>query len=81
MKNGGSVFPQIHTETGDYGAILYVMENPGLTIRDFFAAQALAGLIPTQTEIVSLTGKSRPQLYAEAAYQIADAMIAEREAR
>ena len=48
--------------------------NPGMTLRDYFAGQALAGLVYHQADF-ELT----PANWAHDAYQLADAMLAERE--
>lgn len=43
----------------------------GLTLRDYFAAQAMAGFLATPAPV-------NPKSDAELAYRIADAMLAER---
>ena len=43
-------------------------DTPGMTLRDWFAGQAIQGVMLTQTT---------PQLIAEEAYLIADAMLKE----
>lgn len=43
-------------------------DTPGMTLRDWFAGQAIQGVMLTQ---------STPQLIAEEAYAIADAMLKE----
>ena len=45
--------------------------DPGMTLRDYFAGQALAGL-------VSKTSHLTHDTHAELAYQIADAMLKQR---
>ena len=45
----------------------------GMTLRDYFAAQALQSIIS-----VEYAGQFTPQAWADHAYQMADAMIAER---
>jgi hypothetical protein len=52
----------------------------GMTLRDYFAAASLSGLISSQIDTTSSIedhGDFR-ELYAAAAYGIADAMLAER---
>ena len=44
----------------------------GMTLRDYFAARALQGLISTE-------GASSAERYAEIAYKLADAMLKARE--
>ena len=49
-------------------------QAPGMTLRDYFAARALQGMVacPIQPQ-------SGPDMYARDAYSLADAMLAERE--
>ena len=56
--------------------------DPGMTLRDYFAAAALpacheAALSPART--ASVSGREFCKIIATAAYEIADAMLAERE--
>ena len=46
--------------------------NYGISIRDYFAAKALQGLISTE-------GASSAERYAEIAYKLADAMLKARD--
>lgn len=50
---------------------------PSITLRDYFAAQAMAGMLAAETEPI----EHRPSwdVVAERAYEQADAMLAERE--
>lgn len=75
----GSAFP-VNTSNvinpGGYGA------DPGMSIRDYFAAQAIVGLLASQEtgrtmEIIN--GLVGGRLLAEAAYLISDAMLKERD--
>ena len=50
----------------------------GMTLRDYFAAKALAGLMADLPK--SMHGFTWQDNVAEAAYQLADAMLAERAA-
>jgi hypothetical protein len=74
-KDGGPAFPlpnpRDHT---DYLGLL-IPSFAGMTLRDWFAGQALAGIAVT-----SATDEDMPtaQDYAEVAYSMADAMLAER---
>jgi hypothetical protein len=68
-KNGGSAFP--FTIEMDNGAVGY---SGGMTLRDYFAAQALEGM---HTDL-AVEQHDAAQLAANA-YAIADAMLAERE--
>ena len=73
INNGGPAFP----------ASLYKLENGhessvphmGMTLRDYFAAKALAGMMSDQTI------KAMPEDFAESAYLAADAMLAAREGK
>jgi len=71
MKNdGGKAFPEIISDkdgTGQYDTYSF----GGMTLRDYFAGQALAGL-------ASLTPPT-PEEQAHWAYTYADAMLAERQ--
>lgn len=75
IKNGGYAFPH---STGEAAA-------KGMTLRDWFAGQALIGFTSNQamTREMNNTAKERPHEvasdYATMCYTIADAMIAHRE--
>jgi len=62
MKNGGSAFPGSYKDGN----------ARGMTLRDYFAGQALAG-------ICAARGEGTHEFLAEWAYGIAEAMLAERE--
>ena len=70
MKKGGYVFPSKRDPT--------VVSN-GLTLRDYFAGQALAGLCSHDFSDGSGTSEDSFVLFAKWSYDWADAMIAERE--
>lgn len=56
--------------------------QPGMTLRDWFAGQALAGLCAnhgTLDQLIGLGFTGSKDLLAECAYAHADAMLAERE--
>jgi hypothetical protein len=65
IDNGGPAFP--HHDAGDTGT------RPGMTLRDWFAGQALAGYLAAnpEPELGSMNA-------AGAAYRYADAMLIER---
>jgi hypothetical protein len=65
IRNGGDAFP-VSTQSN--------ITFRGMTLRDWFAGQALAGISASQGDGYSLS----PQNEAEWAYQRADAMIAVR---
>ena len=79
MKDGGAAFP-VFDSTSFEG--LYACRYMGMTLRDWFAGQALAGFIKTEAKSKSeyaKLGYSWYGLIASECYQIADAMIAEGE--
>jgi hypothetical protein len=71
INDGGTAFPVIPPvdETGRT-AVGYPYPDPGMSLRDWFAGQAL--------HIPELRGET-PQRVADWAYSLADAMLAERE--
>jgi len=75
MKNGGGpAFPSSNkVRLGDYET----NGHPGMSLRDYFAAHALQGLIVRKLDDLSVVING--DMYANVAYSLADAMIAERE--
>ena len=65
IKDGGAAFPLMRSING----------SDGMTLRDYFAAQALAGICANQDNRVY--GNSME--FARAAYRLADAMLKARE--
>lgn len=63
IKDGGPAFPK------NYG-----VPNEGMTLRDYFAAKAMQGLLSADNEL-----KLEDYEIANYAYQQADEMLAERE--
>ena len=51
----------------------------GMTLRDYFAVQALSGLIAASKVSAVCNSRGTEVLYSESAYMFADAMLAERE--
>ena len=55
---------------------------PGMSLRDYFAGQAMVGTCIAHVLVIVNSGKIPPQLSSDAAsranYEIADAMLAER---
>lgn len=64
-ETGGPAFPEL----GNVGHNSDWLLDNGMTLRDYFAAKAMASLIG---------GGHRAGLIASRAYEIADAMLAER---
>ena len=88
IKDGGSAFPSgveevKYPENG--GAITSIKMQPankGMTLRDYFAAKAMQGLLSNKhMGDAALHGSAQEWLkeMSEAAYEFADAMLAERE--
>lgn len=63
--NGGPAFPAMHFDLGD--------DEHGMTLRDYFAAKALQGIIATNSHFVK-----DAEALASKAYEFADAMLEER---
>jgi hypothetical protein len=70
-KDGGPAFPRTVRNWNDHLEAL-----DGMTLRDWFAGQALAGFTATMGEV----DEPNWELLAQDCYQAADAMIAERTA-
>lgn len=70
-------FPTLEEHTDDG-----VLHYEGMSLRDYFAGQALAGQLVTSPEALSGAsdhmGMARPEMIAVLAYNIADAMLAVR---
>lgn len=73
VKNGGSAFPN---EGGEYSG-LYA--DPGMSLRDWFAGQIASHTISGAAAAGSSVPASLMPEIAQAAYKMADAMLAERE--
>lgn len=76
-KDGGPAFPAriplVHD--ADQGKDYPNYDESGMSLRDWFAGQALNGLLAGDRQ----TGWGLPERAAERSYALADAMIAERE--
>ena len=77
MNNGGPAFPYEHSSE------CFVFENStsrGMTLRDYFAAQALAGLLASLAHPdVDRQGGIDFSVTANRCYEVADAMLAQRQ--
>lgn len=73
IYNGGPAFPGGHVSCGDGDAVPYA---PGMSKRDWFAGQALAGACIEWCRN-SASAQNPDAAVAKWAYEIADAMIAE----
>ena len=54
-------------------------DNEGMALRDWFAGQALVGIINACAMDTRVHGETSEMLFARKAYSVADAMIAARE--
>jgi hypothetical protein len=73
VHDGGPAFPSVDID--DDGNKVAWSQERGMTLRDYFAAAAISGLIQRHRADVAWAD------VAPAAYKIADAMIAHREAK
>ena len=83
-NNGGPAFPRpVRYQKHEYGrrqeSVGWVAEGGegGITMRDYFAAKAMQGLLGRDLE---LECDPDPHILAEFSYEIADAMLQAREA-
>lgn len=84
IDDGGSAFPIVAMETNEHG-IVFPFITPGLSVRDWFASQALAGMsgVWLEQERDGVSAKEQVSginAMAKYSYFIADAMIAARKA-
>lgn len=69
---GGAAFPIIGAENTNY-------VHEGMTLRDYFAAKAMQGLMSACDNTGTWTATGISDEVAKNAYEVADAMIAARE--
>lgn len=74
LANGGPAFPLENPRQLEDGALF--KQFPGMSLRDWFAGQALAGFIACHAADADAAPSASGA--ARAAYQYADAMLAER---
>ena len=78
INDGGPAFPHPEVARLQDGRCVVADADPGMTIRDWFAGQAISGMItPGCVQMTEATRKAR----ASEAYAIADAMLKAREAK
>lgn len=80
MKDGGPAFPNTsigQASGGNAGGCL-AQSDPGMTLRDWFAGQALCGMFNSYSLTIP-AGQTVAEARAKIAYLVADAMLAERE--
>ena len=74
-NDGGAAYPEIRIKSGDnYNAPTRIYHR-GMTLRDYFAGQAITVLIPRKRDSGFVHS---PLKSAHMAYEIADAMLKER---
>jgi hypothetical protein len=69
-KDGGTAFP-LPDRTYDY---------PGMTLRDYFAGQALTAVISVCQHDTRVEGETTREAFARKSFEVADAMIKARDA-
>ena len=67
--NSGPAFPAFEVRTHDTGDLV-ANASQGMTVRDYFAAKALQGLVVTEAN-----QSLKPDAWAQEAYMVADAML------
>jgi hypothetical protein len=87
-KDGGPAFPYIRTQNEE-GYLTEVENFPGMTLRDYLAAKVIQGLcansqIEAALQKIENNGnfidpKKEIKAFVEVAYEMADAMLEERE--
>ena len=75
-RDGGPAFPRPLSTDEHHGPCSVFPDQEGMTLRDYFAAKAMQALINANGEPLD-----RLSEVPEYAYQIADAMLAAREAQ
>ena len=75
---GGQAFPCY--ERGSAGAGPLELTDPGMTLRDYFAAKALPAIKPPNPATRAYLQVDEFHAYASVAYQMADAMLKARKA-
>lgn len=68
--NGGPAFPLVIEEDGCLTQV-----HHGMTLRDWFAGQALVAIVQTCKDDFREVGEDFPQMFARKAYACADAML------
>lgn len=72
-ETGGFAFPTAGKYARDGEVELSEPDYPGMTLRDYFAAKAMQGMLSC-----SIQRQSDTEMFARDAYTIADAMLKER---
>lgn len=77
--NGGPAFPSDERIYGSEGTVMQKIEHRGMSLRDWFAGQALAGIMACDPALAD--GKYEPNIVARSCFELANAMLKAREAR
>ena len=79
-KDGGQAFPMALPDIAlpPDEAFALVKRCQGMSLRDWFAGQALVGWLSYNGEYVDMTSDTQGEKVAAWSYEIADAMIAQR---
>lgn len=80
-KVGGQAFPKTGNFNPEQGGYFDSVNQDGMTLRDYFAAKTLQGMLANgelQKALVRGDPIDLHKYHAEVAYQFADAMIKER---
>lgn len=77
VNNGGPAFPRILSTIDHDGEQMHTGNN-GMTLRDYFAAKAMTGLIAGSLSDGSHPGEDFPKMIALISYKLADSMLEER---
>jgi hypothetical protein len=73
MNDGGSAFPMTGTRTSPITGIARTESSGGMTLRDYFAAEALNAVPMPQPELHDI--QAAYDRIAQHAYKMADAML------
>jgi hypothetical protein len=75
--DGGPAFPVLHNDAGR----VLIAENCGMTLRDYFAAKAMAAFLSNQetARIADKTHQKLDEMISRASYLQADAMLKARQ--
>lgn len=82
-QDGGSAFPQLSVEACErdgHGDLIepFTSAMGGMSLRDWFAGQALACLLAERYPIIGKDEKDAQQKTAKVCYDLADALIVQR---
>lgn len=80
INDGGSAFPHPDDQM-NHNSCWIPHENRGMSLRDYFAAKAMQGLMGRAWDAEKFTGEELLQIWARSAYASADAMLKAREAK